>query len=215
MTITLSFWSKPSFRPASRLSVCSRSSLPPPRPAPRWRPTASISSMKTIAGAAAFALLNRSRDTARAHADEHFDEFRGGDAEEGHVASPATARASMRLASAGRSDQLHAARDARAERDVLSGSLEEVAISTSSVWPRSVRPTSTKVIFGFSASIRGPGCWPKPKTPPICRCERRVCQFRKTDQRAAAAPVEQELQDRIRLGDLADNGDVVVAQGLR
>ena len=32
------------------VSVCSRSSWPPPRLAPRWRPTASISSMKTMHG---------------------------------------------------------------------------------------------------------------------------------------------------------------------
>jgi hypothetical protein len=39
------------------LSVCSRSSFPPPKlvPAVRERPIASSSSMKTIAGAAAFA----------------------------------------------------------------------------------------------------------------------------------------------------------------
>src|SRR6202035_1993522 len=33
----------------------------PPTPAPRWRPTASISSTNTIAGAAALACSNRSR----------------------------------------------------------------------------------------------------------------------------------------------------------
>src|SRR5262249_35046039 len=47
--------SKPSISTSSWLSVCSRSSLPPPRPAPRCRPTASISSMKMMQGAFFFA----------------------------------------------------------------------------------------------------------------------------------------------------------------
>ena len=53
--------SKPSISVKSWLRVCSRSSLPPPRPAPRWRPTASISSMKTMQGAFFFACSNKSR----------------------------------------------------------------------------------------------------------------------------------------------------------
>ena len=51
MTTTRSVRSKPSISDSSWFSVCSRSSLPPPRPAPRARPTASISSMNTMAGA--------------------------------------------------------------------------------------------------------------------------------------------------------------------
>src|SRR5947209_1146525 len=48
MMMIPSFASKPSISTSSWLRVCSRSSLPLPRPAPRWRPTASISSMKTM-----------------------------------------------------------------------------------------------------------------------------------------------------------------------
>ena len=59
--MTASFSSKPSISTSSWLSVCSRSSWPPPTPAPRWRPTASISSMKMMQGAASLACLNRSR----------------------------------------------------------------------------------------------------------------------------------------------------------
>ena len=59
--ITLVFESKPSISTSNWLRVCSRSSLPPPIPAPRWRPTASISSTKIIAGAACLACSNRSR----------------------------------------------------------------------------------------------------------------------------------------------------------
>ena len=42
------------------MRVCSRSSWPPPSPVPRWRPTASISSINTIQGAFFFAFLNKS-----------------------------------------------------------------------------------------------------------------------------------------------------------
>mmetsp|Transcript_58387 Transcript_58387/g.186138 ORF Transcript_58387/g.186138 Transcript_58387/m.186138 type:complete len:325 (-) Transcript_58387:545-1519(-) len=53
--------SKPSISVRSWLSVCSRSSLPPPIPVPRERPTASISSTNTMQGAFSFAFLKRSR----------------------------------------------------------------------------------------------------------------------------------------------------------
>src|SRR3972149_1250654 len=49
-TMTLVFVSKPSISTRIWFSVCSRSSCEPPRPAPRWRPTAAISSTKTMQG---------------------------------------------------------------------------------------------------------------------------------------------------------------------
>ena len=59
--MTPSLDSKPSISTSNWLRVCSRSSLPPPRPAPRWRPTASISSMNTMQGAFFLACSNMSR----------------------------------------------------------------------------------------------------------------------------------------------------------
>mmetsp|Transcript_49361 Transcript_49361/g.112406 ORF Transcript_49361/g.112406 Transcript_49361/m.112406 type:complete len:246 (-) Transcript_49361:2539-3276(-) len=53
--------SKPSISVRIWLSVCSRSSLPPPMPAPRCLPMASISSMKTMQGAFSLACLKMSR----------------------------------------------------------------------------------------------------------------------------------------------------------
>ena len=53
--------SKPSISTRSWLRVCSRSSFPPPSPAPRCLPTASISSINTIQGLFFFAWSNRSR----------------------------------------------------------------------------------------------------------------------------------------------------------
>mmetsp|Transcript_92416 Transcript_92416/g.299021 ORF Transcript_92416/g.299021 Transcript_92416/m.299021 type:complete len:275 (-) Transcript_92416:480-1304(-) len=52
---------KPSISVRIWFRVCSRSSLPPPMPAPRCRPMASISSMKTMQGAFSFACLKMSR----------------------------------------------------------------------------------------------------------------------------------------------------------
>ena len=53
--------SKPSISDSIWLSVCSRSSWPPPRPAPRLRPMESISSMKMMARPNLRADWNRSR----------------------------------------------------------------------------------------------------------------------------------------------------------
>ena len=61
MMITLERSENPSISTSSWFSVCSRSSWPPPMPAPRWRPTASISSMKMMQGLFSLAWLNRSR----------------------------------------------------------------------------------------------------------------------------------------------------------
>ena len=58
ITIILSCVANPSISTSNWLRVCSLSSCPPPRPAPLWRPTASISSINIIHGELAFASLN-------------------------------------------------------------------------------------------------------------------------------------------------------------
>ena len=89
----LSFSSNPSISTRSWFRVCSRSSWPPPRPAPRWRPTASISSMKTMHGEACFACSNRSR-TREAPTPTNISTKSEPEIEKnGTPASPATARA--------------------------------------------------------------------------------------------------------------------------
>ena len=89
------------------MSVCSRSSLPPPKLAPplRLRPIASSSSMKMIAGAASLACLKRSRTRlapmptiASTNSDALIEK-------NGTFASPATARASSVLPVPGRPDR--------------------------------------------------------------------------------------------------------------
>ena len=97
MTTTRSVRSKPSISDSSWFSVCSRSSLPPPRPAPRARPTASISSMKTIAGALFFASLNRSRTRAAPRPTNISMNSEALIEKNGTPDSPATARASSVL----------------------------------------------------------------------------------------------------------------------
>ena len=61
MTIMPSCVPKPSISTSSWFSVCSLSSCPPPRPAPRCRPTASISSMKIMEAGLLRAVSNKSR----------------------------------------------------------------------------------------------------------------------------------------------------------
>ena len=71
-------------------------------------------------------LLEQVADAARADADEHLDEVGAGDREERHARLAGDGAREQRLAGAGRAEQQHALRDARAERLVLLGVLEEV-----------------------------------------------------------------------------------------
>ena len=103
--------SKPSISTSSWLRVCSRSSCPPPSPAPRWRPTASISSTKMIAGALALACSKRSRTRRGADADEHLDEVRAGDGEERDAGLTGHGAGQQGLAGAGRAVEQHALGD--------------------------------------------------------------------------------------------------------
>src|SRR5881397_1802173 len=97
MTITPIVASKPSISTSSWFSVCSRSSLPPPRPAPRWRPTASISSMNTMQGACFFACSNISRTRAAPTPTNISTKSEPEIEKNGTFASPAMARASSVL----------------------------------------------------------------------------------------------------------------------
>ncbi len=92
-----SFASKPSISTSSWLSVCSRSSLPPPSPAPRWRPTASISSMKMMQGAFFLACSNMSRTRDAPTPTNISTKSEPEMVKKGTLASPAMARASSVL----------------------------------------------------------------------------------------------------------------------
>ena len=107
--------SKPSISASIWLSVCSRSSWPPPRPAPRLRPIESISSTKMIARPMLAGLLEQVADAAGADADEHLHEVGAGDRQERHAGLTGDGAGDERLAGAGRADEQHALRDARAD----------------------------------------------------------------------------------------------------
>src|ERR1035437_1686315 len=95
--MTPSLDSKPSISTSNWFRVCSRSSCPPPRPAPRWRPTASISSMKMMQGAFFLPCSKRSR-TRLAPTPTNISTKSEPEIEKnGTLASPATARASSVL----------------------------------------------------------------------------------------------------------------------
>ncbi len=89
--------SKPSISESIWLRVCSRSSWPPPSPAPRLRPMESISSTNTMAGACLRAVWKRSRTrlaptpTNISMKSDPLTDMKG------TPASPATARASRVL----------------------------------------------------------------------------------------------------------------------
>ncbi len=70
-------------------------------------------------------LLEHVADTARADADEHFDEVRTGNGEERHIGFAGDGTSDQRLAGAGRADQQHAARNAATEALEFSGIAEE------------------------------------------------------------------------------------------
>ena len=171
MRMTLVLTSKPSISTSSWLRVCSRSSWPPPRPAPRWRPTASISSTKTMAGALALACSNRSRTRRGADTDEHLDEVRAGDRVERH------ARPRRRRRGRAGSCRCRAGRRAarpwgswRRPRGTWRAPARNSLISCSSSTASSEPATSAKVTLGVSlvASLARdlPNCMTR--EPPPC-----------------------------------------------
>jgi len=89
--------SNPSISAKIWLRVCSRSSLPPAIPAPRCLPTASISSIKIIHGAAFLACANRSRTREAPTPTNISTNSEPEIAKKGTLASPATARARIVL----------------------------------------------------------------------------------------------------------------------
>ena len=71
-------------------------------------------------------LLEQVAHARGADADDHLDELRGAEAEEGHARLPGDRARQQRLAGAGRADQQHALRHGAAEPLVLGGVLQEV-----------------------------------------------------------------------------------------
>ena len=151
--MTPSLAPKPSISTSSWFRVCSRSSCPPPRPAPLWRPTASISSMKMMQGWFFLALSNRSR-TREAPTPTNISTKSEPEMEKkGTPASPATARASRVLPVPG-GPTSSTPLGIRAPRELyFEGFFKNSTISRSSSFSSSAPATSAKVVLRFSSLI--------------------------------------------------------------
>ncbi len=118
--------SKPSISDSIWLSVCSRSSWPPPRPAPRLRPMR-VDLVHEDDGPAHLAgRLEQVADPAGADADEHLHEVRAGDGQERHARLAGHRPGDEGLARARGADQEDALGDAGADLAEALGVLEEV-----------------------------------------------------------------------------------------
>ena len=161
--------SKPSICTSSWLRVCSRSSCPPPTPVPRCRPTASISSTKTIAGAACCACLKRSLTRLAPTPTNISTKSEPEMLKNGASASPATARASSVFPVPG-GPQSRTPFGMRAPRpEKRSGSLRNSTISRSSSTASSAPATSSKVTVCSPSSARRAPARPNfMARPPVC-----------------------------------------------
>ena len=183
--------SKPSISTSSWFRVCSRSSLPPPRPAPRWRPTASISSMKMMQGAFFLACSNMSR-TRLAPTPTNISTKSEPEMEKnGTPASPATARPSRVLPVPGGPTSSAPLGILPPRRWNLAGSFRKSTISVSSSLASSTPATSSKVTrFLFSVSSRALDL-PKPMAPRAPPCIWRMKKHPDADQ-------QQDRQQRLQ-----------------
>mmetsp|Transcript_6931 Transcript_6931/g.28423 ORF Transcript_6931/g.28423 Transcript_6931/m.28423 type:complete len:252 (-) Transcript_6931:285-1040(-) len=183
-TITPVLPSKPSISVSSWLMVCSRSSLPPPMPAPRWRPTASISSMNTMQGALDLAFSNRSRTRDAPTPTNISTNSDAAHEKKGTPASPATALASSVLPVPGGPTRRHPLGIFAPSAVYLSGFFRKSTTSWSSSLAPSTPATSTKVtpVSGTSWNLDldlpksmgpPPPIPPKPPPPPSPPCARR------------------------------------------
>ena len=171
-TITPVFPSNPSISVRSWLMVCSRSSLPPPMPAPRWRPTASISSMNTMQGALALAFSNRSRTRDAPTPTKSSTNSDAEQEKKGTPASPATAFARRVLPVPGGPTRRHPLGILAPRFVYLSGFLRKSTTSWSSSLAPSTPATSTKVtpVSGTSWNFdfeRPKSMGPPPPMPPM------------------------------------------------
>ena len=143
---------KPSISTNNWFKVCSRSSWPPPRPAPRWRPTASISSMNTIQGALFFAWSNRSRTREAPTPTNISTKSEPEILKKGTPASPATAFASRVLPVPGGPYNSTPLGILAPSSLYFCGLFKNSTTSSSSCLASSAPATSLKVIFILSSS---------------------------------------------------------------
>ena len=116
----------PSISTSNWLRVCSRSSWPPPRPAPRWRPTASISSTKMMHGLFCLACSNMSRTREAPTPTNISTKSEPEMVKNGHAGLTGDGTGQQRLTGAGRTVEQHALGDLGAQRLVARRVLQEV-----------------------------------------------------------------------------------------
>ena len=174
-----SFPSNPSISTSSWFKVCSLSSCPPPRPAPLWRPTASISSIKTIHGAFFLACSNISL-TLDAPTPTNISTKSEPDIEKnGTFASPATALAKRVFPVPG-------GPTINTPRGIfppsfwnLVGSCKKETSSETSSLASSHPATSLKVVLTFPPSISFALLLPKDIGPPFPEMPPCICRIKK------------------------------------
>ena len=170
--MTPSFDSNPSISTSSWLSVCSRSSWPPPRPAPRCRPTASISSMKTMQGAFFLPCSKRSRTREAPTPTNISTKSEPLIEKNGTLASPATARASSVLPVPGEPISRTPLGMRPPSFWNFCGSFRNSMISWSSSLASSTPETSLKVTFFCELDDSFARLLPNERAlfPPLCIC---------------------------------------------
>ena len=165
--ITPSLASKPSISTSNWFSVCSRSSLPPPMPTPRARPTASISSMNTMQGAFFLACSNMSRTRDAPTPTNISTKSEPLMVKNGTPASPAIARANRVLPVPGGPTNSAPLGILPPRRENFCGLRRNSTISSNSSLASSMPATSSNVTrpdFSVSSLAR---LLPKPIAPPL------------------------------------------------
>ena len=167
MMMTPSLASKPSISTSNWFNVCSRSSLPPPWPAPRARPTASISSINTMHGAFFLACSNMSRTRDAPTPTNISTKSEPEMVKNGTPASPAMARAKSVLPVPGGPSNKAPFGILPPRRENFCGLRKNSTISSSSSLASSMPATSSKLTRpSFSVSILALD-FPKPIAPPL------------------------------------------------
>ena len=170
--ITPSFDSNPSISTSKAFKVCSLSSCPPPSPAPRCRPTASISSIKIMQGAFFFPCSNKSR-TRLAPTPTNISTKSEPEIEKnGTLASPAIALASKVLPVPGGPTSSTPFGIRPPSFWNFCGSFRNSIISCNSSFASSVPATSLNVAFFCCAESNRARDFPKLSAlfPPACIC---------------------------------------------
>jgi len=155
----------PSISTSMALRVCSLSSCPPPRPAPLWRPTASISSMKMMQGAFSCP-ARKDPEPGRRRPPRTFPRNRT--RKWRRRVRPPRLRPPLLggFCPCPGAQQNHALGNLAPEVLVLFGSLRKSTTSISSVLASSTPATSAKVIFCEPEVMRRARLLPNASAPP-------------------------------------------------